>query len=101
MTLDYLRHPADFPSAADLDRAQCDIETAKGIRADELHSDAKLLALTAMELFDADPLIDLLAALMTREKNATAGDNMILQHCAATEVIDKLVWKIVDHEFRE
>ena len=80
---------------------QLRVEAWRAIRADDLHSDIKMLAQAAEDYFPAGShglLCDLLAALTMRDKDAAALDNVILQHNAAMTVIDRAVQSIVQAE---
>jgi hypothetical protein len=84
---------------ADGDRSYLEANAWRDCRADELHSDPRLLASAISDCLDADVALgDLLVALTSLEKGATAGDNMILQHSAAMTVIDRLVERVINVE---
>ena len=84
---------------AEADRRQVHIDAMRTLKMDELHSDVAALARAVDDwTLGQSPaaLADLLAALTKTERNATAGDNMILRYDAAMTVIDKLVKEVVD-----
>lgn len=76
-------------------------ETHRALRTDDLHSDPRELASRIADIFGDNPWGDLLVALTATEKNATAGDNVILQHGAAMAWIDKWVQKVIDWEEKQ
>jgi hypothetical protein len=87
---------------AEGDRSHLEACALRACRVDELHSDPRLLAAAISDCLDADVALgDLLVALTSIEKGATAGDNMILQHSAAMKVIDQFVDQVVAVEERK